>query len=183
MMTPSARGARHALLLTGVPGVGKTTVIRQVAAGLPGWSARGFTTEEIRVGGRRTGFGLQTLDGRSATLAHVDLASPHRVGSYGVDVATVDRIAMTVLVVDPATQVYLIDEIGKMECLSPRFVTAVTALLDSPKLLVATIAARGGGFIERARGRPDVEVWTVTRENRDGLPEKTLAWLRERIGA
>ena len=64
----------HALLLTGSPGVGKTTVIRRVAAELPGWHARGFTTEEIRVGGRRTGFGLETLDGRAETLAHVDLS-------------------------------------------------------------------------------------------------------------
>jgi nucleoside-triphosphatase len=80
-------------------------------------------------------------------------------------------------------QVYLVDEIGKMECLSPRFVAAVQALLDSPRLLVATIAARGGAFIEATRKRPDVELWTVTRQNRDGLPDKVLTWLRERVDA
>jgi nucleoside-triphosphatase len=163
--------------------VGKTTVIRQVAAGLPGWHARGFVTEEIRVGGRRTGFGLETLDGRAETLAHVDLDSSHRVGAYGVDVAALDRIAVSTLRVDLAVQVYLVDEIGKMECLSPRFVAAVQALLDSPRLLVAAVAARGGVFVEATKRRPDVEVWTVTRENRDGLPAKVLAWLRERIDA
>jgi nucleoside-triphosphatase len=173
--------ATHALLLTGHPGVGKTTVIRKVAAGLAGWRARGFTTEEIRVGGRRTGFSLETFDGRVETLAHVDLTSPHRVGAYGVDVAILDRVAASALEVDPAVHVYLVDEIGKMECLSPRFVAAIQALLDSPRLLVATIAARGGAFIEETKRRPDVEVWTVTRENREGLPAKVLAWLRERI--
>jgi nucleoside-triphosphatase len=173
----------HVLLLTGHPGVGKTTVIRRVAAGLPGWHARGFTTEEVRVGGRRTGCGLETLDGKAETLAHIDLASPHRVGGYGVDVATLDRIAASTLGADPAAQVYLIDEIGKMECLSARFVTAVQALLDSPRLLVATIAARGGAFIDATRRRSDVEVWKVTRENRDGLPAKVLVWLRERVEA
>lgn len=171
----------HALLLTGCPGVGKTTVIRRVVAGLGGWRARGFTTEEIRVGGRRTGFGLETLDGRVETLAHVDLASPHRVGAYGVDLATLNRVAVSTLGADPAVQVYFVDEIGKMECLSPRFVAAVQELLDSPRLLVATIAARGGAFIEETRRRRDVEVWTVTRENREGLPAKVLAWLRERV--
>jgi nucleoside-triphosphatase len=173
--------ATHALLLTGRPGVGKTTVVRKVAAGLGGWRARGFTTEEIRGGGRRTGFGLETLDGRVETLAHVDLASPHRVGAYGVDVAMLDRVAVSILGVDPAVQVYLLDEIGKMECLSPRLVAAVRALLDSRRLLVATIAGRGGTFIEETKRRRDVEVWTVTRENRDGLPVKVLAWLRERV--
>jgi nucleoside-triphosphatase len=183
MPTPSAGGDRYTLLLTGVPGVGKTTVIRRVAAGLSGWRVRGFTTEEIRVGGRRAGFGLETLDGQSATLAHVDLVSPHRVGGYGVDVAMVDRIAASALVLDPATRVYLIDEIGKMECLSPRFVAAVSALLDAHKLLVATIALRGGGLIEAVKKRPEVEVWAVTRENRDGLPAKVVAWLGERVEA
>jgi nucleoside-triphosphatase THEP1 len=70
-----------------------------------------------------------------------------------------------------------------MECLSPRFVAAVQALLDSPRILVATIAARGGAFIEATKRRPDVEVWTVTRENRKGLPAKVLAWLGERVDA
>ena len=77
--------ATRALLLTGHPGVGKTTVIRRVVAGLGAWRARGFTTEEIRVGGRRTGFRLETLDGRRETLARVDPRTPHRVGSYGAD--------------------------------------------------------------------------------------------------
>jgi nucleoside-triphosphatase len=181
-VAPAVTGT-HALLLTGYPGVGKTTVIRRVAAGLPGWRARGFTTEEIRVGGRRTGFGLETLDGRAETLAHVDLASPHHVGAYDVDVAMLDRIAVSALGADPAVQVYLVDEIGKMECMSPRFVAAVQALLDSPRPLVATIAARGGAFIEATKRRPDVETWTVTRENRDGLPGKVLAWLHQRVDA
>jgi len=41
------------ILLTGVPGVGKTTVIRKVARFI-GPNAAGFYTEETREGGRRT---------------------------------------------------------------------------------------------------------------------------------
>ena len=173
--------ASHALLLTGRPGVGKTTVVRRVVAGLGAWRARGFTTEEIRVRGHRTGFGLEALDGTLETLARVGLASPHRIGPYGVDVAALDRVVASTLAPDPAVQVFVVDEIGKMECLSAPFVAAVRELLDSPRLLVATIAARGGPFVEETRKRPDVEVWTVTRENREGLPPRVLAWLRERL--
>ena len=46
----------HILLLTGVPGIGKTTVIRDVARVLPAGSLRGFCTQEMREHGRRTGF-------------------------------------------------------------------------------------------------------------------------------
>jgi nucleoside-triphosphatase len=170
----------HALLLAGPPGSGKTTVIRGVAEALRGRRVRGFTTQEIREEGERLGFRLETLDGRQGVLAHVHAASPHRVGRYGVDLAALDTVIATALALDPTIEAYLIDEIGKMECLSPRFVTAVRALLDSDRPLVATIAARGAGLIEEAKRRDDVELWTVTPRSRDGLAVRVLAWLRAR---
>jgi nucleoside-triphosphatase len=63
----------QALLLTGRPGVGKTTVIRAVVARLHG-KAGGFYTEEIRERGRRTGFRLVALDGTTGTLASVNVS-------------------------------------------------------------------------------------------------------------
>jgi nucleoside-triphosphatase len=174
-MTPG-----HALLLTGVPGSGKTTLIRGVAEALRGRSVRGFTTEEIRERGERLGFCLETLDGRRGVLAHVNIPSPHRVGRYGVDIAALDAVVAATLVLDPTVEAYLVDEIGKMECLSPRFMTAVRALLDSDRPLLATIAARGSGLIEETKRRRDVELWTVTRDSRDGLVARVLGWLRER---
>lgn len=55
---------------------------------------------------------------------------------------------------------------------------AIRALFDSRRPLVATVAARGTGFIEEAKRRRDVEVWTVTRENRDALPARVVDRLR-----
>jgi nucleoside-triphosphatase len=174
----------HALLLAGAPGSGKTTLIRRVAQALRGRRMRGFTTQEIREGGERRGFRLETLDGRGGVLAHVSIASPHRVGRYGVDVAALDAVVAAALVLDPTTEAYLVDEIGRMECLSSSFVAALRALFDSDRPLVATIAARGAGLIEEAKRRKDVELWSVTRGSRDGLAAAVLAWLRERgVGA
>jgi nucleoside-triphosphatase len=62
------------------------------------------------------GFRLETLDGTLETLACVDLRSPPRVGACGVDVTTFDRVAASTLRADPAVQVYVVDEIGRMEC-------------------------------------------------------------------
>ena len=73
--------------------------------------------------------------GKTRTLAHVDLRSRHRVGRYGVDVEALDEIAESALVLDDETEVYLVDEIGKMECFSERFCTAMTTLLDAGRAL------------------------------------------------
>lgn len=166
-----------ALLLTGAPGVGKTTLVQRVAAALAGERLGGFTTDEIRQAGKRCGFRLDTFDGRSAVLAHVGLRSPRRVGRYAVDLAALEGL-LEALAPEPAVHAYLVDEIGRMECLSARFVAAIRALFDSRRPLVATIAARGTGFIEEAKRRRDVEVWTVTRENRDALPARVVDRLR-----
>ena len=72
-----------------------------------------------------------------------------------------------------------LDEIGKMECLSPGFVAAMRALLDAGRPVVATIGERGGGFIAEVKRRPDVALWRLTRDNRDAVPARILTWLRD----
>ena len=170
---------RHVLLITGNPGSGKTTVICRVADALAGRRLGGFYTEEIRVGGERRGFRLATFDGRDRVMAHEEFRGPHRVGKYGVDVSVIDGLADSALAVREEVDLYLVDEIGKMECMSPQFVTAMRALLHSRKPMVATIARRGGGFITEVKARKDAELWEVTRANRDGMPQEVLTWFRE----
>jgi nucleoside-triphosphatase len=164
------------LLVTGRPGVGKTTVIRSVAASLAGERLGGFYTEEVRSGGTRRGFRLVTFGGRERIMSDIALRTPHRVGKYGVDVAVVDEMADAELAVRSGA-VYLVDEIGKMECLSPKFVAAMRLLLDSPVTMVATVAQRGSGSIAEVKQRKDTEVWEVTLANRDELPRRIVEWL------
>src|SRR5919198_1154099 len=85
------------LLITGRPGIGKTTIIRRVADALKGERIAGFYTEELRSRGVRTGFRIVTLDGRSRQMASIDIDSPHHVGKYGVDVSAVDAIVEATL--------------------------------------------------------------------------------------
>ncbi len=167
------------LLLTGRPGVGKTTVVKAVAAAL-GEGAGGFYTQEMREGTRRTGFRLVALHGGQATLANVKF-SPRRgprVGRYVVDVSAVDRLG--VLSIEEAVQrgrVVIIDEIGKMELFSPTFKAAVLMAVLSPSPVVATAMAAHQPWVDRLKSRPGVTVWTVTPQNRDDLPARILTWL------
>jgi nucleoside-triphosphatase len=167
------------LLITGVPGIGKTTVIRRVAEQLESDTVRGFYTEEIREAGERHGFRLIGFDGTRRVIAHTAFPDTHRVGKYGVDVAALDE-ASALLRPDGAARGYLVDEIGKMECLSERFVAAMRALVAGETPVVATVGARGGGFIAEVKRDPRCELWEVTRANRDALPGRILAWLAER---
>jgi nucleoside-triphosphatase len=148
-----------------------------VAGALPPTRLGGFFTEEVRVRGERRGFAIVTFDGRRATLADVAHSGPPRVGKYGVDVDALDALARTALAVRDRVRVYLVDEIGKMECLSRAFVAATRALLDGGMPLVATVGQRGGGFIAEVKRRPDVTLWEVTRANRDAMPARVRAWI------
>ncbi len=173
---------RHALLVTGIPGVGKTTVVQRVAKGLKGNEIGGFYTDEIREKGERCGFRLVSFGGPTQIVAHMNFSKTHSVGKYGVDVEAIDEAASS-LRLRPGARVYLVDEIGKMECLSQRFVAAVQTLLNSDALIVATVGAHGGGLISEVKRRPECELWEVTRANRDELPDRILAWLAERTQA
>jgi len=167
------------LLITGVPGVGKTTVMRRVKGLLAGKRIRGFLTDEIRdERGERLGFQIETLDGQIARLAGVGLRSPNRVGRYGVDLDALNAVAVPALALEERA-IYLIDEIGKMECLSGAFSEAVARLLDAACLMIATVAQRGKGFIAEVKRHPRAETWEVTRANRDAMPGRIVSWLDE----
>jgi len=171
---------RIVLLITGRPGVGKTTALRRVADALGGAvGLGGFYTEEIRRGGERQGFRLVTFDGRRGVMARADASGGPRVGKYRVDVDVIDALAASALAIRIETRLYLVDEVGKMECLSPQFVAAMRVLLHSDKSVVATIAERGSGFIEEVKRHPGAELWTVTRANRDAIHRRIVDWLRD----
>ncbi len=162
------------ILLTGTPGCGKTTAVVKIAAALDKKvTMAGFYTEEIREAGRREGFRWHRLDGPSGTLAHVKIKSPHRVSKYGVDIESFETEAVSVLDPDtPEVDLFVIDEIGKMECFSDKFVDAIRRLLKSDKSVLATVAQKGAGLIREVRIAPGVELLHLTRENRGDITQQ-----------
>ncbi len=167
-----------AVLVTGPPGCGKTTLIRRAVAEL-NVPAAGFYTEEIRSGGRREGFALVTLDGRRATLASVRIRSPHRVSRYGVDVQALESVGRPALEEAHAATLLVIDEIGKMELLSPRFQAAVRRALDSGRPVLASIMLSRHPFADALTERADVRLIHLTPESRERALSEVVAALRE----
>lgn len=172
------------LLITGRPGVGKTTLVKRLAASFPG-RLGGFYTEELREGGRRVGFLLVSLAGERAVFAHVAWHhAPHRVGRYGVDLEVLERTGVAELRrAVHAGKAVVVDEIGKMELLSPAFQEAVELAARSPAPLVATILAGPHPWADRFRRNPQVTVLVLTPANREDAYAFCSGWLRSRLGS
>ncbi|MGZ3590307.1 MAG: NTPase [Thermodesulfobacteriota bacterium] len=163
------------LLITGLPGVGKTTLIKKLSDALERFHPVGFYTEEIREGGVRKGFELISLEGRRELLSHKEIRSPFQVGQYKVDIKGFEDFLGLVSFFSPSTRLIIIDEIGKMECLSVRFQKILEKILDSEKWVMATIALKGSGMIAEVKDREDVKLFEIIRKNRDSLLFEILA--------
>lgn len=172
---------KHHLLITGFPGTGKTTLLIKIAQRLAVLQPTGFYTEEIREAGERKGFRLVGINGNEGVLAHINLHVRYRVGRYGVNLGGFESFLADLDLNGSSAQLVFIDEIGKMECLSPRFIELTRELLGSRKTVVATVAMKGGGFIAEVKGRPDCEIREVTAANREKLVEELTDWIVQRI--
>jgi nucleoside-triphosphatase len=170
------------ILVTGPPGIGKTTLVLRVLDLLRGKRLIGFYTEEVRGSTGRTGFRIVTLDGRTAQLATAGGVGGPRVGRYTVHLAALEAVCEDALEPRPGIEVVVIDEIGKMECLSPAFVRAARRALSGRVPVLGTVALAGGGFIAEMKRVPGGEVITLSRENRDRLPAELAARLADPSG-
>lgn len=165
------------LLLTGAPGAGKTTIIKEALSRV-NERAGGFYTREIREQGVRQGFELVTLEGEATVLAHVNAPGGHRVSKYGVRVENLDAVGVTAI--RRAIQecdVVVIDEIGKMELFSPSFRDAVRDALMSGKKVLGTIMLKPHPWADEIKRSPEVELITVTRTNHQQVLNSILRWL------
>ncbi len=137
----------------------------------------GFFSDMIWEGNERKGWRLDTFDGDGGVLAHLDMQSEYHMGKYGVNMVLFERLVDSQLELRDQADIYLVDEIGIIGLWSPKFVNSMTEVLDSPKKVVAIVRQRGGGFVQQVKAHSDVEIWEVTRENREELLVRTLGWI------
>ena len=165
-------------LITGPPGIGKTTAVRKVAHSLGGL-ADGFFTEEIRDKGGRKGFRLLTLRGESGTLAHLSPGEGPRIGRYTVNLTDLESIGVaSILRALTSGSVLIIDEIGRMELLSERFRQALLDAFESGIDIIATIREEADPFCDRIKSRSDIVLIRMDRGNREGIPDIILEAFR-----
>ena len=164
-------------LLTGRPGTGKTSLIKQALVGLEG-RAGGFYTEEIRSQGTRLGFRLVTLDKHEAVLARIDFDKRFRIGKYGVDVESLDRVGVSALRrAAGRCDLVVIDEIGRMELFSADFREVVSEIIGSGKRVLGTIMLHSHPWADAIKRQPQVNLVTVTRASYQRVLSDLQNWL------
>lgn len=171
--------------------MGKTTLIQKAYEALvsSGATVEGFYTEEVRAGGRRVGFDVVTLTGERGHLSRIrDMAGPsygrqeYTVGQYVVDLPSFENLVLPLFKnvgSGGAARIFIIDEIGKMELFSQSFIRAVRQTLDSSSCtILGTIPVPKNkplALVEEVRGRNDVKVFTISKENRNSILQDVLS--------
>lgn len=165
------------LFIAGTPGVGKTTLLREVTL-----SRRqrigGFYTEHILSGRLRKGFLMRTFDGQERVLAAKGLKSPHQLGKYGVDLNALENVGVPALKLALMSKdVIVIDEIGSMEMMSERFRQAMLECLTSTKPVLATIRAASQPFSDQVKKFADTQTLVLTKANYPSVKQQVRKWL------
>ncbi|KAI3956203.1 hypothetical protein MKW98_008721 [Papaver atlanticum] len=176
MAAPSTK----CFLVTGPP--------KLLRASNPNLKAQGFYTSEIRQGMERVGFEVVTLDGRKAPLASTTISSAESrrwpsVGRFKVDITSFESLALPELQVKEDTDLFIIDEVGKMELFSSSFFPAVLRVLESNIPILATIPIPKFGRdipeVARMRNHPGAKIFTINTRNRDAVKEQICTQLAD----
>jgi nucleoside-triphosphatase len=173
------------VFLTGIPGVGKSTIVRKVVERTrqEGIKVGGMTSSDLRSGSVRVGFEIRDLmTGEAGVLAHINQATTPRIGKYHVKSEDLDRIGIEAIVsAIKHADLIVVDEVGPMELTSRRFKEAVQAALACGKPLLGTVhRSAQDPLVNAIRRTRAVEVIEVTNENRDSLPDVLLERLMTR---
>jgi nucleoside-triphosphatase len=173
-------------LLTGAPGVGKSTIVSRVILRLKssGLIVGGCSTIERKAGGTRVGFEVVNLtDGTKGELASISASLGPRVGRYRVNLASLSAVGAAGLAkAASSSEVIVIDEVGPMELVSPEFRKGVRACLDSGKPILAVVHERLEDDLLSELRENSRETVVVTVENRDEVADRLARSLLEAAG-
>jgi len=162
------------ILLTAPPRTGKSTIIEKFIKQYKGKKV-GIIAKEIRNSeNERVGFKSVDMQGNERLCLHVNLIdSEIMVGNkYKVDVNAIDEFVVPQITqkVEPDT-VIIIDEIGRAQSCSVKFLKAVETLLDSDSNLLCTILYDDEEWARKFKEHPNSIILEVTEQNRDIMPE------------
>jgi len=157
------------VFIAGAPGIGKTTLVSRLHRDLASLLIRGFYKEAIQEYQILKGYRIATFDYQELILAHVHIVGPDRMGEFGINLDGFNKLITQQLMPDSKVELFLIDEIGLMECASLQFHHMIQKILNSQIPLIATIASREVLDILKLKDRKDISMLNMTYNNRDSI--------------
>jgi nucleoside-triphosphatase len=169
--------AKRKIFLTGVPGVGKTTIINRFVSELALLPA-GFSTV---VGGA-------SVDGSTDKIFIIPYGKPLVEAQNILPAAVRDKNKMTfqaypdvfdtlgqaILKASRGAELIIMDELGFMESAAFSFQNEVFACLGSDTPILGVIKPMQIPFLDRIRAHEAVQILEVTAENRNQVLEMLL---------
>ncbi len=176
----------HIWLITGPPGVGKSTVVSRVVLRLrsAGVIVGGCVTVEKRVKGERVGFEVRDLtNGTQDELASITRNLGPRVGKYRLNLAGLAAVGAKGLSdAASASEFIVIDELGPMELTSPEFRRAVRSCIESGKPMLAVVHERMEDDLLTELRSKATSLTEVDQHNREDVEDSLAKELLKAIG-
>jgi nucleoside-triphosphatase len=162
------------VFITGVPGIGKTSLISRLHRDLSPLVIRGFYKKAIYEYQILKGYRLATFDFQELVLAHIHIIGPDRFNDFGLNLDGFEKLITNQLTPDPNVELFLIDEIGMIECTSPQFRQRILNVIDSKIPLIATLESFNVLDILQIKDRNNIAVLNMTHKNRDSIWKSVL---------
>jgi len=164
------------LVLTGAPGVGKTTIVMGVAQILNERRVNvgGIVSREIRTNNVRTGFEFIDLATNGRDILASIAGNGPRVGKYFVNLPGCSFAAKRLMNALVTSEVIICDEIGPMELKSKEFVDVVKNLLNTDKKVIVVMHQKLEHPLTDEFRKKSSSLFNVNLGNREGLIETLL---------
>ena len=162
------------VFITGIPGVGKTTLLKKLANDLSMLVIKGFHKEKIVEEESIRGFRVVSFDNQAQILAHVFIEGPNKIDGFGVNVEGFEKFILPQLENLRIVDLFIFDEIGKMECLSESFCKEFANILDSKIPVIATYSHYSTFKFKDLKKRKDTIFLQMTSKNRDDIWKQVL---------
>lgn len=164
------------ILLTGEPGTGKTTLLKEVLETLKSYrSWKGIITEELKTNGIRSGFQAINSENISYLIAHISLIeSNHTVGKYKINLDAIDNFITDEIqtfqnqfpFIENPKPILVIDEIGKMQMLSESFNQTIKDVFALKEIdIIATITKDKDLWPNCLKNRKSITTYELNETN------------------
>ena len=162
------------VIITGAPGIGKTTLIKHLIRDLTPVIIRGFYKEAILENDVVKGYRMITARFDEQIIAHIYFEGPEKFENFGINIDGLNKLVERELNISNGAELFIVDEIGRMECLSHSFCHSIQKILDSNIPMIASVGQILTSELKAIKSRKDISVIQVTQKNRETLWKNIL---------